>query len=101
MEQVQVKITAMVMTNRYGTLSNGDVLRTDAEFAKHLVDECGAAEYLPATVLPVEKTPAKKFAKSKAAPQDQAPVVEPTPPVAESAEETTAELAALPESPAK
>lgn len=46
MDLVQVKIKGTVITNRYGTLTSGDVLRTDAAFAKHLVEECGAAEYI-------------------------------------------------------
>lgn len=45
-ELVQVKIKGTVVTSRYGTLSSGDILRTDAEFAKHLVDDCGAADYV-------------------------------------------------------
>lgn len=43
---VQVKIKGIVTTSKYGTLSSGDILRTDAAFAKHLVEECGAADYL-------------------------------------------------------
>lgn len=46
MEQVQVKIKGTVTTSRYGSLSEGAILRTDAEFAKHLVEDCGAAEYV-------------------------------------------------------
>ena len=47
MDQVQIKITAQqVITARYGTLSNGDVLSTDAAFARHLVEDCAAAKYL-------------------------------------------------------
>lgn len=65
--QVQVRITGMVMTNRYGTLDSGCVLRTDAAFAKHLVEECNAAEYIevevPADPLVVKKTAAKPAAK--------------------------------------
>lgn len=65
-EQVQVRITGMVMTNRYGTLASGSVLRTDAAFAKHLVDECNAAEYIkadaPADPVLVEKSATKPVA---------------------------------------
>lgn len=46
MELIQVKIKGTVVTQRYGTLTSGDLLRTDAEFAKHLVEDCGAAEYM-------------------------------------------------------
>lgn len=45
MEQVEVEILGQVITHRYGVLNTGDVLRTDSEFAKHLVDDCGAAKY--------------------------------------------------------
>lgn len=45
MELVEVEITGMAITARYGTLKTGDVLRTDAVFAKHLVDYCNAAKY--------------------------------------------------------
>ena len=46
MELVTVKIKGLVNTSRYGALSSGDLLRTDPEFAKHLVEECGAGEYV-------------------------------------------------------
>lgn len=45
MELVEVKILTMVITSRYGTLDRGDILRTDAAYAKHLIEECHAAEY--------------------------------------------------------
>jgi len=63
MDLVQIKITGMVITHRYGTLSAGDLLRTDAAFAKHLVEDCAAAEYIarPAPVqAEVQPTKAKK-----------------------------------------
>lgn len=43
---IKVKITGTVVTAQYGTLSSGDVLTTNEDFAKHLVEECAAAEYL-------------------------------------------------------
>jgi hypothetical protein len=46
MELVRVKITKTVITARYGALSPGDMLNTDLPFAKHLVDDCKAAEFL-------------------------------------------------------
>jgi len=58
MNQVQVKITGQAITARYGTLSTGDMLVTDAAFAKHLVEDCGAAEY-------VKKAPAAAPAKQE------------------------------------
>lgn len=45
---VKVKIKATVITAQYGTLSSGDILTTSEAFAKHLVDDCAAAEYLTA-----------------------------------------------------
>ena len=36
------------MTAQYGTLSAGTILATDEAFAKHLVDDCGAAKYVDA-----------------------------------------------------
>lgn len=48
MEQVQVRILGIVSTNTYGNLEPGTVLRTDAAFARHLVEDCAAAEYINA-----------------------------------------------------
>jgi hypothetical protein len=45
MELVKVKMIAQAITARYGTLSVGDTLRTDMAFAKHLVEDCKAAEF--------------------------------------------------------
>jgi hypothetical protein len=42
---VEVVIQGIVVTHQYGTLNTGDVLRTDPEFAKHLVEDCNAAKY--------------------------------------------------------
>lgn len=53
MDQVEVEITGMAITARYGTLGTGDILRTDAAFAAHLVDECLVARYATAAK-PVE-----------------------------------------------
>jgi hypothetical protein len=50
MELVEVKIKGLVITTRYGTLTDGTILRTNAEFAKHLVEEHGSAEYIVAKV---------------------------------------------------
>lgn len=62
MELVEVTITAsQVVTARYGTLSNGDLLRTDAAFARHLVEDCAAAKYVtPTAPARVETAPAKR-----------------------------------------
>lgn len=45
MELVEVEIIAQVITTRYGTLSTGDVLKTDQAFADHLVNDCKGAKW--------------------------------------------------------
>lgn len=42
---VEVEILGQAITAQYGTLNTGDILRTDAEFARHLVEDCKAAKY--------------------------------------------------------
>lgn len=64
MELVEVEITGQAITARYGTLNTGDILRTDAEFAKHLVEDCAAAKYTKAK--PV-KVPAKAISPAEPA----------------------------------
>jgi hypothetical protein len=64
MDLVSITIRGTVITSRYGVLSSGDVLRTDAEYARHLVEDCKAAEYAAA------KSDAED--EPKAAPQTQA-----------------------------
>lgn len=64
-EQVQVKIKGIVATQRYGTLETGDILRTDQDFARFLVEECQAADYLDATPAADQTKPAKKPAKKQ------------------------------------
>lgn len=60
---VEVEILGCVMTTQYGTLSTGDILRTDAAFAAHLVNDCNAAKYTQAKPAPetvaVEPKPKK------------------------------------------
>lgn len=74
-ELVSVKIKGIVATVRYGTLESGDILRTDAAFAKHLVEDCGAAEYCTAAAAAEEKPAAKPGRKKKPA-ADEAPAPE-------------------------
>jgi hypothetical protein len=62
MEIVEVEITGQAITARYGTLNAGDILRTDREFADHLVNDCGAAKYVVAK----SKKPAAPDSKAKA-----------------------------------
>lgn len=64
MDFVQVKILGTAVTHRYGTLSAGDILRTDAAFAKHLVEDCAAAEYISQPA-PAEAAPEPKQKKTK------------------------------------
>lgn len=49
---VDVEIMGCVVTAQYGTLKSGDILRTDNNFAQHLVNDCKAAKY----VVHTEKT---------------------------------------------
>lgn len=70
MELVQVRITSTVITQHYGTLMPGTILRTSAAYAKHLVEEACAAKYLGA--LPEDEAvpeqndaPAQKRAKKQ------------------------------------
>lgn len=72
-ELVQVKIKGIVATVKYGTLESGDILRTDAAFAKHLVEDCGAAEYCTAAAAAEEKQATKTSRKKKPAAEDDPP----------------------------
>jgi hypothetical protein len=67
MGQVEVEILGMVITQRYGVLKSGDILRTDVEFAKHLVNEASAAKYVEAvrpSSEPEETKPKRKKAEA-------------------------------------
>lgn len=46
MELVEVEILTTAITAQYGTLSQGTILRTSSAFAKHLVEDAGAAKYV-------------------------------------------------------
>ena len=50
---VEVEILGSVVTQQYGTLKTGDILRTDAAFAKHLVEDAFAAKYTVKAAVPV------------------------------------------------
>lgn len=65
MELVTLKIRGTVVTARYGTLVSGDILRTDAAFARHLVEDCGAAEYQAASAPAPEPAPPARGRKAK------------------------------------
>jgi hypothetical protein len=48
MELVEVEILTQTITAQYGVLSQGDILRTSAAFASHLVKDAFAAKYVHA-----------------------------------------------------
>lgn len=50
MDSVKVKIKGSVVTSKYGSLSDGDIVSTDAEYARHLVEDCKAGEYVDVAV---------------------------------------------------
>jgi hypothetical protein len=61
MELVEVEIVGQVVTAQYGTLNTGDILRANADFARHLVEDCGAAQYVKiAPAVEPEQKPAKQ-----------------------------------------
>lgn len=76
MELVQVRIKGMVVTAQYGSLSSGDVLRTTPAFAKHLVEDCAAAEYINPVV---EDKPLEKKEPEPAVEKEPEPAVEDKP----------------------
>ena len=80
MELVQVRITSTVITQHYGTLMPGTILRTSAAYAKHLVEEASAAKYISPVAVAAEPDPvagpAKPAKRKKAAEADTAPAGE-------------------------
>lgn len=46
--QVRVKMITTCASPIYGNMGSGDIVACDARFARHLVEEIGAAEYLDA-----------------------------------------------------
>lgn len=66
-----VRIKGTAITAQYGTLTDGTLLRTSAEFARHLVEDARAAEYVANTQAEPEPqaepqtTPAVRQRKSK------------------------------------
>jgi len=57
---VKVEILIQTITAQYGVLSAGDEITTSEEFAKHLVEDCGAAKYVKGSK--AEKAEAKEAA---------------------------------------
>jgi hypothetical protein len=72
MDQVEVEITGMAITARYGTLKSGTKLRTDAAYAKHLVEDCGAAKYTTPGTTKQAAAPATKPTKQGSSKADKA-----------------------------
>ena len=67
MDQVEVRIKGNPITAQYGSLNDGDILKCSPEFAKHLVEQANAAEYIEAKKSepkPEEEKP-KPAAKTK------------------------------------
>ncbi len=64
--KVAVKIRGIVATQQYGELGDGDVLYTDAAFARHLVEDCAAAEYVMTAQVDQKPVRAKRKAKEQA-----------------------------------
>lgn len=67
MDLVQVRIKRLVGTSRYGWLETGDMLRTTAAYARHLVEDVAAAEYVikPEKAKKQQKTAAKPATRGK------------------------------------
>lgn len=59
----KVKIKQMVITQQYGVLSDGDILNCSDDFAKHLVDECNAGDYLELPKAEIETKEVKQKSK--------------------------------------
>jgi hypothetical protein len=66
MELVQIRITGPINTSRYDALSSGDLLRTDAAYAQHLVKDLRVAVYLEDQKQPVVDRPTKPKRTRKA-----------------------------------
>ena len=72
MELVEVEITGQAVTAQYGVLSTGTILRTDAAFARHLVEDCGAAKYTGKQAPAPADPPAADEADAEAQPDEAA-----------------------------
>ena len=71
MELIEVEILTTTITGQYGTLAQGDILRTSPAFARHLVKDAYAAKYVhakddaPAPAADAPAAEAKPVAKAK------------------------------------
>lgn len=92
MNRVKVKILLQTITAQYGTLNAGDILRTSPEFAKHLVEDCMAAEYVKDEVDDASESATGGESavelprKSKPSPRQRAPQPDPVLPTVTEAE---------------
>lgn len=76
MELVEVEIIAQVITSRYGTLSTGDILKTDQAFADHLVNDCKGAKWPDQKVVaapPADEAQADEAPAAPAEPDEKPP----------------------------
>ena len=73
MDQVEIEITSLAITARYGSLAAGAILRTDAAYAKHLVEDAHCAKYTADTAADAmpAKTPAAPAAKATRGPKSK------------------------------
>jgi hypothetical protein len=67
-EQIEVEILTQTITAQHGVLSAGDVIRTDAAFAAHLVNDCAAAKYTKAKAAAPAPAPVETEQPQQAAP---------------------------------
>lgn len=68
-ELVKVRIKGLVTSSIYGSLSDGDEVNCSAEYAKHLVDDCNAAEYVkPAVAKKINETKTQSASNTKPKP---------------------------------
>lgn len=65
MNLVELRIKRTLDTSRYGALSDGDILRTDAAYARHLVDDLDAATYVQKPASPSARTRKQKPRKEQ------------------------------------
>ena len=68
--EVKVEILIQTITAQYGALEAGDILRTGAAFAAHLVDDCRCARYMTADQVGIDDTASQPLptVDSRAAP---------------------------------
>lgn len=62
MEQVKVRIKGQLVSAKYGTLADGHILLTDPAYAKFVIDEMKAGEYVDAPAASSSKNQKKAAA---------------------------------------